>query len=187
VSEIEGQVTQILRELRNGDKTAEARLIPVVYGELRRLAGYYLRSERPSHTLQPTALVHEAYIRLTGMQEVDWQGRAHFFAVAAQVMRHILVDHARAHAATKRGGDWEPVTLDEARAVSLSRPEEFVALDEALQRLSAMDARQGRIVELRFFGGLTEEETAEVLGVSARTIKRDWRLARAWLYDQISH
>jgi len=186
VSEAEGQVTQILRELQNGDKTAEARLIPIVYAELRRLAGYYLRGERSGHTLQPTALVHEAYIRLTGMQGVEWQGRSHFFAVSAHVMRHILVDHARAQAATKRGGDWEPVTLDEARAVSLSRPEQFVALDEALQRLSAMDARQSRIVELRFFGGLTEEEIAEVLGLSTRTIKRDWRLARAWLYDQIA-
>ena len=182
-----GDVTRLLKEFRDGDKDAEARLVPLIYSELRHLAAYYMRGERHGHTLQPTALVHEAYFRLTGMRGVDWQNRSHFFAVAAQLMRRILIDHARARRANKRGGRWGEVSFDDAEGVSFSRPEELIALDEALNRLAALDVRQSRIVELRFFAGLTEEETGEVLGISARTVKRDWRVAKAWLYDQISN
>ena len=169
-----------------GNKEAEDRLIPLVYAELRRLASHYLRGERSDHTLQPTALVHEAYLRLTRMQEVDWQSRAHFFATAATVMRRILVDHARAQRAEKREGFREAVSLDGALVVSTGRSADLIALDEALDRLSKIDARRSRIVELRFFGGLSEEETAQALGISARTVKRDWRVAKAWLYNEVS-
>ena len=181
----QGEVTQLLLEMERGTSDAEEKLFPLVYGELRRLAAYYMRRERPEHTLQPTALVNEAYLRLTQMQEIGWQGRSHFFAIAAQAMRRILVDHARAHDAAKRGGAQRDVTFDEAQAASFSRPNELLALDEALGRLADFDPRQSRIVELRFFGGLNEEETAHVLGISVRTVKRDWRIAKAWLYDQV--
>ncbi len=181
-----GEVTQLLVQLRAGHRDAEAQLIPLVYNELRRLAAHYLRAERPDHTLQPTALVHEAYIRLTRLQEVDWQSRTHFFATAATVMRRILVDHARAHRADKREGFREAVSLEEALLVSPARSAQLIALDEALDRLAKLDARRSKIVELRFFGGLGEEETAQVLGVSARTVKRDWRVAKAWLYNELS-
>src|SRR5271166_663893 len=182
-----GDVTRLLREFRDGDKEAEAKLITLIYGELRRLAAYYMRGERPGHSLQPTALVHEAYVRLAGIRGIDWQNRSHFFAVAAQLMRRILIDHARARRSNKRGGSWTEVTFDEAQRFSFSRPEQFIALDEALNRLAKLDVRQSQIVELRFFAGLSENETAEVLGILTRTVKRDWRVAKAWLYDQISN
>lgn len=182
-----GEVTRLLKDFRDGDKDAEAKLVPLIYSELRRLAAYYMKGERQGHSLQPTALVHEAYLRLTGMRGIDWQNRSHFFAVAAQVMRRILIDHARAQRAKKRGGLWGQISFEEAQVAAFSRPEQLIALDEALNRLAELDARQSRIIELRFFAGLSEEETGEVLGISARTVKRDWRVAKAWLYDQISN
>jgi len=181
-----GEVTNLLIELKNGNRDAESRLMPLVYGELRRLAGLYMRGERPGHTLQATALVHEAYLRLVGHEDVDWQNRAHFFGVAANLMRRILVDHARAKQAKKRGGGDQKVSLDQAVLVRPEAPEQFLALDEALERLAKRDPRQARIVELRYFGGLSEEETAEVLEISVRTVKRDWNVARAWLYQQLN-
>jgi RNA polymerase sigma-70 factor, ECF subfamily len=181
-----GEVTNLLIQLKNGNRDAEPRLVPLVYAELRRLAGHYMRGERPGHTLQATALVHEAYLRLVGQKEISWQNRAHFFGVAANLMRRILVDHARAKQAKKRGGSGQKLSLDEAVLVKPEAPEQFLALDEALERLAKRDPRQSRIVELRFFGGLSEEETAEVLGISTRTVKRDWSVARAWLYQQLN-
>jgi RNA polymerase sigma factor (TIGR02999 family) len=186
VSSNPGEVTELLAQIHAGDKEAESRLIPLVYSELRRLAAHYLRGERPDHTLQPTALVHEAYLRLTRLQEVDWQSRSHFFATAATVMRRILVDHARAQRAEKREGFYEAVSLDDVSIVSAGRSAELVALDEALERLAGIDERRSKIVELRFFGGLSEEEAAQVLGISTRTVKRDWRVAKAWLYNEIN-
>jgi RNA polymerase sigma-70 factor (ECF subfamily) len=181
-----GEVTQLLVQIHAGNKEAEDRLIPLVYAELRRLAAHYLRGEHPDHTLQPTALVHEAYLRLTGMQEIDWQSRSHFFATAAIAMRRILVDHARAKRAEKRDAFREAISLDDVLVVSPSRSPDFLALDAALDRLAKVDARRSQIVELRFFAGLSEEETAQFLGVSARTVKRDWRVAKAWLYNELS-
>jgi RNA polymerase sigma-70 factor (ECF subfamily) len=181
-----GEVTQLLLQLRAGEKGAEAKLITLVYTELQRLAAHYLRGERPDHTLQPTALVHEAYIRLTQLQGVDWQSRAHFFAMAATVMRRILVDHARARKANKREGFREAISLEDAFVVSHARSLELVALDDALEKFAKLNARGSKIVELRFFGGLSEEETGAVLGISARTVKRDWRLAKAWLYNEVN-
>jgi RNA polymerase sigma-70 factor (ECF subfamily) len=181
-----GEVTQLLAQLRAGERDAESKLIPLVYAELRRLAAHYLRGERADHTLQPTALVHEAYIRLTGLHEVDWQSRSHFFATAATVMRRILVDHARAQNANKREGCRDAISLEEALVVSPARSLQLIALDDALDRLAKLDVRRSKIVELRFFGGLSEEETGEVLGVSARTVKRDWRVAKAWLYNEVN-
>ncbi len=160
-------------------------LLPLVYAELRRLAAGYLRRERAGHTLQPTALVHEAYLRMVDQTQVRWQNRAHFFGVAAQMMRRILVDHARSQHAEKRGGDVQKLSLDENIDVSGERAAELVALDEALERLAEIDPQKSRVVELRFFGGLSVEETAEVLGVSAPTVKRHWRLAKAWLFGQV--
>lgn len=181
-----GEVTHLLHELQRGQKDAEERLIPLVYAELRRIAGAYLRRESPDHSLQPTALVHEAYLRLNDIKEIDWQSRSHFFAVAATVMRRILVDHARATHARKRGDGWDAVSLNEAILPSPERAPEILALDEALDRLGRMDARQARIVELRFFAGMSEEEIGEVLGISSRTVKRDWRVAKAWLFKELS-
>jgi RNA polymerase sigma-70 factor, ECF subfamily len=181
-----GEVTQILHELQNGDPTAEERLIPHVYGELRRLASHYMRRERSDHTLQATALVHEAYLKLIDQHEVNWQGRAHFLGIAAQLMRRILVDHARSHHAVKRGGEQQRIPLDDVIIFSESKSSELIALDEALSRLAQIDARQSRIVELRFFAGLSVEETAEVLSISPKTVKRDWSVARAWLHREIS-
>ena len=181
-----GDITILLSGLRAGDKSAESKLMPLVYSELLRAARRYMRGERPDHTLQPTALVHEAYLRLVGQREIAWQNRAHFFGVAAQLMRRILVDHARARQAEKRGGDVGMVPLEEAMVFKEEGGPALLALDQALTRLNQFDPRQGRIVELRFFGGLTEEEIAAVLGVSARTIKRDWNVARAWLYNEIN-
>jgi RNA polymerase sigma factor (TIGR02999 family) len=174
-----------LLEWSKGDRQSFDKLLPIVYQELRRLAQHYLRQERPDHTLQATALVHEAYLKLIDTKIVRWENRAHFFAVTAQVMRHILVDLARQRRAQKRGGG-RKLALDEALGV----PDEteavnLVALDEALDRLAAVDARQSRIIELRYFGGLSMEETAEVLGISTSTVKREWRMARAWLHREI--
>jgi RNA polymerase sigma-70 factor, ECF subfamily len=180
-----GEVTQLLWRMKQGDRAAEDELIPLVYDELRRLAGYYLRRERHAETLQPTVLVHEAYLRLTKLDRIDWRDSSHFFGIAAGLMRRILIDHARAHLAAKRDGNIVPVQFDETQAVVPMQSEELMALDEALHRLTAMDSRQGKVVELRFFGGLSEEETATVLGVSSRTVKRDWRIAKAWLWSEL--
>jgi RNA polymerase sigma factor (TIGR02999 family) len=181
-----GDVTELLIQLRAGKRDAEATLIQLVYGELRRLAAHYLRGERLDHTLQPTALVNEAYLRLTKLHDVDWQNRAHFFATAATVMRRILVDHARAEKADKREALHNAVSLEDALVVSPARSSELIALDEALDKLAQFDRRRSKIVELRFFGGLSEEETGAVLGISSRTVKRDWRIAKAWLYNELN-
>ena len=179
-----GEITGLLKNSRSGDRAALDRLLPLIYDELRGLAASQLRRERPDHTLQATALVHEVYLRLVEQHSVDWRNRAHFFALAAEMMRRILVNHAQQHHAQKRGGHDTKLALDEA--ISLAgeeRPIDWLLLDEALKRLTALDPRQGRIVELRFFGGLTVEEVAEVLGVSEITVKREWRLAKAWLHQ----
>lgn len=178
-------VTQLLKQWSGGDRDALEQLLPLVYRELHLLAERYLRRERSDHTLQATALVHEAYLKLIDQREVRWQNRAHFFGVAAQAMRRILVDHARSHMAAKRGSGGVKLSLDEALVVSDERAEELVALDEALTRLAEVDPQKSRIVELRFFGGLSIEETAEVLGVGTATVIRHWRMARAWLYEQV--
>lgn len=180
-----GEITRLLARVRTGDEQANAQLAPLIYDELRRLAAYYIRGERPDHTLQATALVHEAYIRLVG-QDIDWQSRAHFFAVAAQVMRRVLVDYARAAKADKRAGKLHRIPLESALVYAEEQSGELIALDEALERLGQWDPRQSRIVELRFFAGLSVEETAEVLGISTRTVKRDWSMARAWLYSELT-
>jgi RNA polymerase sigma factor (TIGR02999 family) len=180
-----GEITRLLSSMRRGDRDAEARLMKLVYRELRSRAGRYMRGERPDHTLQPTALVNEAYLRLTHKDRIDWQSRAHFYAVASGEMRRILVDHARTRAAAKRGGPLEKISLEHATACYTSRPEELLALDDALQEFAKWAPRQARIVEMLFFGGLTEAEIAEVLGISVRTVKRDWSAARAWLYSRM--
>jgi RNA polymerase sigma factor (TIGR02999 family) len=176
-----GPVTELLVAWTNGDRAALEALIPAVYPELRRIAGRYLRRERAGHTLQPTALVHEAYVKLIDQDRARWHNRAQFFGVAAQLMRRILVDHAREHGAAKRGGGARPVTLVDAMAAAPDRGIDVLALDEALARLTALYPEQGRLVELRYFGGLTIEETGEVLGQSPATVKRQWAVARAWL------
>ncbi len=159
--------------------------MPLVYDELYRVAANYLRKERSDHTLQPTALVNEAYLKLVDISSVEWQDRAHFFAVSSNVMRRILVDHARAQKTDKRGGDAQKVEFDEAISFSKEKEVDLLALNDALEKLAEIDERQSRIVELRFFGGLSVEETAEVLDVSARTVKREWAMAKAWLYQQM--
>lgn len=179
-------VTQLLVSWSQGDQQALKELTPLVYKELRRLAGHYLRRERPDHTLQGTALVHEAYLRLVDQKRVKWQNRAHFFGVAAQMIRRILVDHARGHRAEKRGADAVKLSLDEVLTIPEERNLDLVALDDALSALASLDPQQGRIVELRFFGGLSIEETAEVIGISPATVKRDWAMAKAWLYRDMS-
>jgi RNA polymerase sigma factor (TIGR02999 family) len=179
-------VTQLLRQWRDGNKDALDELFPVVYQELRRLAARYLRRERPGHTLRPTALVHEAFLRLIDQQRVSWQNRAHFFGLAAQMMRRILVNHALSRQAAKRGGHLAHVTLDEERHGRAEQRLDIVALDEALKTLAALNGRQARVVELRYFGGLTVEETAEVVGISAATVKREWAAARLFLLREIS-
>jgi len=181
----EEDVTALLGQLAKGNDAAASKLIPIVYDELRRLAGGYMRRERKDHTLQPTALVHEAYLKLTEQRVVDWQGRAHFFGIAAQVMRRILIDHARGHMREKRGGGARPVPLDEALVLSPEQSSELVMLDASLERLAKLDPRQSRIVELRFFGGLTVEQTADTLGISAKTVKREWSMAKAWLHGDM--
>lgn len=180
------EVTQLLIEWSNGDKAALDKLMPLIHEELRRLAHHYMSRERPGHTLQTTALVDEAYLRLVHRKGVRWQNRAHFFAIAAQSMRSILVDHARGLTYAKRGGGASKIALDEGMIASRERGAEVVALDEALVVLAEIDPKQSRIVELRFFGGLTIEETAEVLDLSPATIKREWSTAKAWLYHQLN-
>ena len=178
-------LTRLLVDWSKGDPQALGQLMPIVYDELRSLAGRYLRRERSDHTLQPTALVNEAYMRLIDQHSVRWQNRAHFFGVAAQMMRRILVDHAKGHRREKRGGGARKVSLDEAIELTDERADGLVALDEALTALAQFDERKSRVVELRYFGGLSVEETAEVLQVSVNTILRDWKLAKAWLFNQI--
>lgn len=174
-------VTRLLVDWSSGDQAALEKLLPLVNAELRQLARRYMRRESPGHTLQTSALVNEAYLRLIDQKKVQWQNRAHFFGIAAQLMRRILIDHARKAHYAKRGGGALKVSLDEAAAVTETRAAELLAVDEALEKLTAMDARKGRIVELRFFGGLTEEETAEVMSISTPTVQREWRAAKAWL------
>ena len=178
-------VTVLLAELKKGNEDAASKLIPLVYAELRRLAASYMRRERSDHTLQPTALVNEAYLKLVEQRSVNWQSRAHFFGIAAQVMRRILVDHARGHLRDKRGGGQERVPIDEALIFAPEQSSELIKLDEALDRLTQLDPRQGRIVELRFFGGLNVDQTAEMLGISPKTVKRDWSMAKAWLHGEL--
>lgn len=180
------QVTQLLVAWSNGDESALDRLIPLVDEELRRLAHRYISGESAGHTLQTTGLVNEAYIRLVDSSHVQWQNRAHFFAVSAQLMRHILVDYARARRSKKRGGGLVQVSLADALPISPARDPDLVALDEALSALAAIDHRNSRVIELRFFGGLSVEETAEVLEVSPDTVMRDWRLAKSWLLRELS-
>jgi len=180
------EVTQLLADWGRGDRSALEKLLPLVHAELRRIARRQMSHERPGHTLQATALVNEAYLKLAGREGFEWHNRAHFFAVAAQVMRHILIDHARAHARDKRGGGAIQVSLNEAAVLVEDQAEHFIALDEALQTLEQIDAQKGRIVELRYFGGLSIEETAGILNISPRTVRREWQRARAWLYRMIS-
>jgi len=178
-------VTLLLKAWGGGDKEALDHLAPVVYRELRRIAGRLMAGQRPNHTLQATALVNEAYVRLVDAQQVSWQDRAHFFALCARAMRQILIDHARARASEKRGGDQISIELDEALAASPSPEANLLELDDALNRLAALDPRKSQVVELRFFGGLSLEETAEALKVSTKTVQRDWDLARGWLYREL--
>jgi RNA polymerase sigma factor (TIGR02999 family) len=181
----EADVTELLAALANGSPHAAERLMPLVYEELKRLARTYMRGERRDHTLQTTALVHEAYLKLVRQETVHWQGRSHFFGIAGQLMRRVLVDHARGHLRQKRGGTTVVLPLDEALYFSPEHSEELLKLDEALDRLAKIDARQGRVVELRFFAGLSVEETADSLGVSPKTVKRDWAVAKAWLHAEL--
>jgi len=174
-------VTLLLKQLSDGKQDVLAELIPHVYDELRRLAAYHLRQERTNHTLQATALVHEAYMRLVDQRRVDWKNRSHFFGVAAHLMRRILLMHARRHHAAKRGGSAKPISLNDAVVFTREQSADLVALDELLNRLSVLDPQQARVVELRFFAGLSVEETADLMGMSTATVKRDWAMAKAWL------
>jgi RNA polymerase sigma factor (TIGR02999 family) len=180
--QVSENVTQLLIDLSNGDRDAVDILLPVIYDELRKLAANYLRRERPDHTLQPTALVHEAYLRLVDQTRVNWQNRAHFFGVAAQIMRRLLVDHARRPNAEKRGQNFQKISLDENVDRAVERSTRMIALDDALKALAELDEQKARVVELRYFGGLSIEETARVMGVTPTTIKRHWRFAKAWLH-----
>lgn len=181
------EVSQLVLDWANGDQVALDRLMPLVYDELRRVAHNYMRREHPGHTLQTTALVDEAYLRLVDQTHTHWSSRAQFFAIASQLMRRILVDHARSHLYAKRGGGARKVSLDEVAVLSPERGADLIALDDALQCLSSVDTRKSRIVELRYFGGLSVEETAQILGVSAITVKRDWLVAKAWLRREMSN
>jgi RNA polymerase sigma factor (TIGR02999 family) len=178
-------VTSLLNKLADGDQEAAAKLVPLVYDELRRLAAHRLRHERPGHTLQATALVHEAYMKLAAQKDAKWQNRAQFFGVASQLMRRILVDYARGQQRIRRGGKQQKVSLDDVLLVSPDRTEEVLTVHESLSRLGTLDARQARIVELRYFGGLTVEETAEVVGISTKTVMRELKVAKAWLYGDL--
>jgi RNA polymerase sigma factor (TIGR02999 family) len=180
------EVTQLLLDWSNGSRAALDKLIPLVDNELHRVAHHYLRQERPGHTLQTTALVNEAYLKLIDQRQVRWKSRAHFFALSAQLMRRILVDHARKRNYAKRGGGANKITFDESLVVPQDCGADLVALDEALDRLSVIDERKSKVVELRFFGGLSVEETAAVLKVSPLTVKRDWRMAKAWLFRTLN-
>ena len=179
-------ITQLIAQVRRGDEAASEDLFRRVYRELRHLAAYYMRSERRDHTLQPTALVHEAYLRLIDQRDLPGESRAHFFGVAASVMRRILIDHARAHRADKRGGRDVKVPLDEAPALAAENLGYLIEVDQALERLAALEPRQARIVELRFVGGLSIEEIANILDIGPRTVDRDWRLAKAWLRSELA-
>ena len=181
-----GDITVLLRRAQEGDQEAKERLIEKVYGELRKLAAAYLRRERSGHSLQPTALVNEAYLKLAKLDRLSWQDRHHFFGVASQVMRQVLVDHARARRAGKRGGGLGVIPLEESLILDKGRPTEIIALNEVLDRLQEKDPRAAKVVECRFFGGLSVEETAHALGIAPRTVKRDWNLGRAWLRKELS-
>lgn len=181
-----GAVTQLLEQFSDGKPQAIEELLPLIYKELRRQAAQYLRKERPGHTLQPTALVHEAYMKLIDQRDVRWQNRSHFFGIAAQAMRRILIDHARTRGRNKRGGALPKVELEEGHAIQEALGIDVLALDQALTRLQAIDARQAKIVELRYFGGLSVQETAEAMGISPATVKREWTMAKAWLFDQLN-
>jgi len=180
------QITRLLVEWGNGDQSALEKLMPLVYDELRRMARRFLRRQSAGHTFQSTELIHEAYLKLAKNGGQSWQNRAHFFGVAAQAMRHILVDYARSKHSRKRGGWQEKVTFDESFAVSTPNSEEFLRLEEAMKQLAVLDARKCRVVELKYFGGLTTEEIAEILKVSPETVKRDWRFSRSWLLHELS-
>jgi RNA polymerase sigma-70 factor (ECF subfamily) len=180
------EVTSLLQSWSEGDRSAQDRLLPLIYRELRTRAAQYLRRERQDHTLEPTALVHEAYLRLVDKPDLSWQNRAQFFAFAARVMRQVLVDHAREHGADKRGGAWIRVDLDPAASSEAARDVDLILLDQSLAELATLDEQQAQIVELRFFGGLSIEEAAEVLGISPATVKRDWSMARAWLLRRMT-
>lgn len=184
MNEDRGQTTRLLKAMHAGDHAAAEQLLPLVYAELHRVANAYMRRERPDHTLQPTALINEAYLRLIE-QDVDWNNRAHFVGFAAHVMRRVLVDHARAHNAEHRGGNMERIELQDHLAISPERLQELSLLDDALQRLEKENPRQARVVELRYFGGLSVEQIAAILGIAPRSVKRDWSLARIWLYEQL--
>jgi RNA polymerase sigma factor (TIGR02999 family) len=184
--ELQHEVTQILHDWSGGDARAPERLMPFVYDELRRLARAFLAREHGGHTLQPTALVNEAYLRLIDQTRVDWQNRAHFYGIASRMMRRVLIDHARAHATDKRGGGAIRLSLEDVQLPAEQRAASLVALDEALGRLAEMDERKCRVVEMRFFGGMSDEEIAEALGVTTRTVLRDWKKARLWLYRELS-
>jgi RNA polymerase sigma-70 factor (ECF subfamily) len=179
------QATQIVNRMVAGNREASEQLFALLYDDFRKLAGMYLKKERPGHTLQPTALVHEAYLKLIDQTRVEWHGRTHFFAVGAQAMRRILVDHARRRKRLKHGGGRFRISLKEGLALSPKRDEDLLAVDEALERLTAVDPRQATIVELRFFGGLNVAEVAEVLGVSKRTVEKEWTMVRAWLRREL--
>jgi RNA polymerase sigma-70 factor (ECF subfamily) len=180
------EVSQLLQAWERGDSSAFDALMSIVYDELRRMARRHMAHQSPGHTLQTTALIHEAYMKLVDLKDVAWQNRAHFFAVAAKAMRHVLVDYARSRGAAKRGGKFRLVSLDEAATICEERAAEVVALDDALENLAAFDSRKCQVVECRYFGGLSVEETAEVLGVSPETVARDWRIARTWLHRELS-
>lgn len=179
-------ITQLLNDLSGADRDALEKLMPLVYKELHRMAHGFMRGQPAGHTFQTTELIHEAYLKLAAGNEQNWQNRSHFFGVAAQAMRHILVDYARSKQARKRGGSAEKVTLNENAVVSATRPQEIIALDDALRQLGLLDERKSRVVEMKFFGGLSTEEIAEVLKISAETVKRDWRFARTWLLRELS-
>lgn len=180
-------VTRLLGQLSAGNQDVADKLVPLIYDELRRIAGAQMRGERSSHTLQATAVVHEAYMRMAGEQKIEWQSRAHFFAIAAKTMRRVLLDYARQRHAERRGGDGaRKVDIDAELLIADDRLEDVVAMDRVLARLTEMDPEQGRMVELRFFAGLNVEETAEAMGISPRTVKREWRLAKAWLHRELA-
>ena len=180
----QGEVTILLRAMQSGDPTASEKLLPLVYNELHRLAESYMRRERPNHTLQPTALINETYLRLTG-DTINWQNRAHFVGVAANIMRRVLVDHARAHKAGIRGGNLQRVEFEEGIAISKERSNEMLQLDDALNKLEEVNPRQAKVVELRYFGGLSVEEIAAILNIGPRTVEREWASARVWLFERI--
>ena len=186
MNERSGEVTALLARVKRGDQDAMSKLMPLVYRELRRLAGHYMRGERLGHTLQPTAVVHEAYLRLTGLDHLDWQNRAQFMGVAAQMMRRILLNYARQRVASKRAGVGARVEFAEPEVATGQKAEEILAVDMAVRRLSELNAEQSRVVEMRYFGGMSVEETAEALNISPRSVKRHWALAKAWLHAELS-